>query len=546
MLMAMNEDSSRKAIQLFAEISIDSLKKLASKGLELSSEALIREMQSKKEIKAFFSGKDAGSATVDQLEKKNKQTLAQKDKLLKQLQETEHKASKINTFYRQALSTLINVLGTGEKNTLQASLSQFKSLALEETDIDLLSDALQNLKDVAFRGGIQESATEEKKKSSSFFGKLLKTPEPEKSETPPFQTVFIKHLRTAYQDILDQLSLYLGEKYLDKLSHLGKQIREGGVLDDFLKIRREIIDLISAYINNISAERELTAEFIKEIGKRLIELETYILESLSFNRNQHQTNQEFNTLLEKQIGELRSSVDFSKTLAELKQAVVSRLEIINQALEDKHQKDTVHQKDIDQKVTILQNHLSEMKEKISTADEQSRILELELLSDPLTGANNRRAYDRTIENEMNRYRRYKRPFSLLLLDVDHFKIINDSYGHAIGDKCLKEIIKRIKPALRETDFLARYGGEEFIVILPETGGEIAKQTAERLRGIVENIEFLHKKELVKITISIGATQAMPEDETHESIFHRTDKALYEAKNAGRNRVVFHNESTIMF
>ncbi|RJP81280.1 MAG: GGDEF domain-containing protein [Desulfobacteraceae bacterium] len=542
----MNEDSSSKAIQLFAEISIDSLKKLASKGRELSSEALIRELQSNKEIKAFFSGKDAGSATINQLEKKNKQTLAQKDKLLKQLQETENKASKINTFYRQALSTLINVLGTGEQKTLQAPLSQFKSLVLEETDIDLLSDALQNLKDVAFRGGIQESAAGDKEKSSSFFGKLLKTPEPEKSESPPFQTIFIKHLRTAYQDILDQFSLYLGEKYLDRLSHLGKQLREGKALDDFLKIRREIIALVSVYINNISAERELTAEFIKEIGKRLIELENYILESLSLNRDQHQTNQGFNTLLEKQIGELRSSVDFSKTLAELKQAVVSRLEIINQALEDKNQKDSIHRKDTDQKVTILQNHLAEMKEKISTADEQSRILEQELLSDPLTGANNRRAYDRTIENEMSRYRRYKRPFSLLLLDVDHFKKINDTYGHVIGDKCLKEIIKRIKPALRETDFLARYGGEEFIVILPETGGEIAQQTAERLRSIIENIEFLHKKEQVKITISIGATQARPEDETHESIFHRTDKALYEAKNAGRNRVVFHNESTIIF
>ena len=130
---------------------------------------------------------------------------------------------------------------------------------------------------------------------------------------------------------------------------------------------------------------------------------------------------------------------------------------------------------------------------------------------------------------------------MLLLDVDHFKNINDTYGHTIGDKCLKEIIKRIKPALRDTDFLARYGGEEFIVILPETGGEIAKEAAERMRSIVENIEFLHKKELVKITISIGVTQVMPSDETHEAIFHRTDQALYKAKNSGRNRVVLHTK-----
>jgi diguanylate cyclase len=539
----MNKESTSKAIRLFAEISIESMKKLASEGRELSVETLIEAVQLKKEIKTFFSNKDVQVEQASQLEKKNKQAVSQKDKMLKQMQETEDKSIKTSKFYRQALSTLtLLLLDSKEKNKLQTSLSQFKSLIQEETDIDLLSDALQNLKDIAFRGSIQETAPDEKQKPSSFFKKLLKSSGEEKSEEPlPFQTIFIKHLKTAYQDILDQLNLHLGENYLESISSLGKQIREGTILDDFVKIRQDIIALVSEYINNISAERELTAEFIKEIGKRLIELESYLLESLSFSINHDQANQEFNTLLEKQLGDLRSRVDFSKTLTELKETVVSRLEIINHALEDKRLKDKLHQNEADQKVTALQQHLAEMKNTISTVNEQSRMLEQELLNDPLTGAYNRRAYDRNIENEMSRYFRYKRPFSMLLLDVDHFKTINDTYGHTIGDKCLKEIIKRIKPALRDTDFLARYGGEEFIVILPETGGEIAKEAAERMRSIVENIEFLHKKELVKITISIGVTQVMPSDETHEAIFHRTDQALYKAKNSGRNRVVLHTK-----
>lgn len=535
----MNKESTSKAIRLFAEISIESMKKLAAEGRDLSVETLIEAIQLKKEIKAFFSDKDVQVGQASQLEKKNKQAVSQKDKLLKQMQETEDKSIKTSKFYRQALSTLIHLLlDSKEKNKFQSSLSQFKSLIQEETDIDLLSDALQNLKDIAFRGSIQETAPDEKQKPSSFFKKLLKSSGEEKpEETLPFQTIFIKHLKTAYQDILDQLSLHLGENYLENISSLGKQIREGNILDDFLKIRQDIIALVSENINNTSSERELTAEFIKEIGKRLIELESYLLESLSFSINHDQANQEFNTLLEKQLGDLRSHVDFSKTLTELKETVVSRLEIINQALEDKRRKDKLHQNDADQKITVLQQHLAEMKNKISTVNEQSRMLEQELLNDPLTGAYNRRAYDRNIENEMSRYLRYKRPFSMLLLDVDHFKKINDTYGHTIGDKCLKEIIKRIKPALRDTDFLARYGGEEFIVILPETDGEIAKEAAERIRSIVENIEFLHKKDLVKITISIGVTQVMPSDESNEAIFHRTDQALYEAKNSGRNRVV---------
>jgi diguanylate cyclase (GGDEF)-like protein len=537
----MNKESTSKAIKLFAEISIESMKKLSSGGRDLSVDALIEEIQSKQEIITFFSDKGVQAEQVRQLENKNKQAVSQKDKLLKQIQETEDKSLKTSKFYRQAISTLTHLLlDSKEKNKLQTALKQFKSLIQEETDIDLLSDALQNLKGIAFQGSIQEAAPDEKQKPASFFKKLLKSSEEEKPEEDlSFQTIFIKHLKTAYQDILDQLSLHLGENYLDSISSLGKQIREGNSLDDFLKIRRDIIALVSEYINNISSERELTAEFIKEIGKRLIELESYLIESLSFTINHDQANQEFNTLLEKQLGDLRNRVDFSKTLTELKETVVSRLEIINQALEDKRRKDKLHQNDADQKVTVLQQHLAEMKNKISTVNEQSKMLEQELLTDPLTGANNRRAYDRNIENEMSRYLRYKRPFSMLLLDVDHFKKINDTYGHAIGDKCLKEIIKRIKPALRDTDFLARYGGEEFIVILPETGGEIAKEAAERMRSIVENIEFLHKNELVKITISIGVTQVMPSDETQETIFHRTDQALYKAKNSGRNRVVLH-------
>jgi diguanylate cyclase len=539
----MNKESTSQAIKLFAQISIESMKKLVSEGRDLSVETLIEAVQLKKEIKTFFSDKDVVAEQVRQLEKKNKQAVSQKDKLLKQIQETEDKSTKTSKFYRQAISTLTHLLlDSKEHNKLQTSLDQFKNLIQEETDVDLLSDALQNLKDIAFQGGIQEKEPHEKQKPSSFFKKLLKSSDEEKPEEPlPFQTFFIKHLKTAYQDILDQLSLYLGENYLESISSLGKQIREGNILDDFLKIRLDIMALVSEYINNISSERELTAEFIKEIGKRLIELESYLIESLSFTINHDQANQKFNTLLEKQLGDLRSHVDFSKTLTELKETVVSRLEIINQALEDKRQKDKLHQNDADQQVTVLQKHLAEMKNKISTVNEQSRMLEQELLTDPLTGAYNRRAYDRNIEHEMSRYLRYKRPFSMLLLDVDHFKKINDTYGHTIGDKCLKEIIKRIKPALRETDFLARYGGEEFIVILPETDGEIAKEAAERMRSIVEKIEFLHKKEQVKITISIGVTQVMPSDETHEAIFHRTDQAMYKAKNSGRNRVVLHTK-----
>ena len=151
---------------------------------------------------------------------------------------------------------------------------------------------------------------------------------------------------------------------------------------------------------------------------------------------------------------------------------------------------------------------------------------------------NRRAYDKRIKEELQRFTRYGHPFSIVILDVDHFKSVNDLYGHAVGDLCLKEIIIRVQPMLRESDFLARFGGEEFVVLLPETERKGAGEAAEKIRQCIEKTEFLHRGDKVAITISLGVTQVTPDDQTPESLFTRVDQALYRAKNEGRNRVAY--------
>ena len=124
-----------------------------------------------------------------------------------------------------------------------------------------------------------------------------------------------------------------------------------------------------------------------------------------------------------------------------------------------------------------------------------------------------------------------------MFDVDLFKRINDQYGHAMGDLCLKEVVNRVRTVIRESDFLARYGGEEFIVLLPETGGEAALEAAEKIRRVVEKTEFIHRSRKIRITISVGVTEVDPSDEDHMPLFRRMDEAMYEAKQTGRNKVV---------
>lgn len=159
---------------------------------------------------------------------------------------------------------------------------------------------------------------------------------------------------------------------------------------------------------------------------------------------------------------------------------------------------------------------------------------LKMLStvDQLTGAYNRRAFDDFFNQESERSRRYKAPFSLIIFDIDHFKQVNDAYGHDAGDKVLQEVVKLCKMHNRPIDFLYRWGGEEFIILLTETGIEGAQNMAERYRSIVENWNFPIES---KITISLGVSQFHSSDNA-ETLIKRADKALYNAKNGGRNQV----------
>lgn len=152
-------------------------------------------------------------------------------------------------------------------------------------------------------------------------------------------------------------------------------------------------------------------------------------------------------------------------------------------------------------------------------------------NDSLTGIHNRRYFSEFLSNEITRSERYKKTFSLIMLDIDFFKKINDNYGHDIGDKILQQLVETVNLSVRRSDLFARIGGEEFAVVAPETSLENAIILAEKIRLNVEQNAFI--KDL-KITISLGISQYNDKDDTN-TIFKRADNALYRAKGNGRNR-----------
>lgn len=182
---------------------------------------------------------------------------------------------------------------------------------------------------------------------------------------------------------------------------------------------------------------------------------------------------------------------------------------------------------------------TEFAKQVAVSLENARILQetqTQAITDALTGQYNRRGLFQMGEFEFQRARRIHRPFSILMFDIDHFKKINDTYGHVVGDQILQQLAQRTAKTSRATDLIGRYGGEEFIILLTETNLEAAKPIGERLRQSIMNTPFNTDSGDLAVTISIGVTESNLGD-TLNTLIERADAALYKAKNAGRNCVV---------
>ncbi len=162
----------------------------------------------------------------------------------------------------------------------------------------------------------------------------------------------------------------------------------------------------------------------------------------------------------------------------------------------------------------------------------------EVLTDPLTGLGNHRFLHDTFQIEFRQHKKTRLPISCLMLDLDHFKHINDTYGHPFGDYVLKHFASILKKNIRSGDTAARYGGEEFLCILPNCSKEEVRTVAERIRKATENHIFPHKGDAVKLTVSLGAVTSYESSGlNYRQLIALSDRALYDAKHKGRNQVV---------
>ena len=271
------------------------------------------------------------------------------------------------------------------------------------------------------------------------------------------------------------------------------------------------------------------------MNERLASFQSNLQAATEDHAGQQSASREMTDQLREHVGGLQSSVQEASDLTSLKSVLESRLEGLLGAMDE-------HQKERDEREQEVASRLQSLAGRVATMEQEALGFRANLeeqrqkaLIDTLTGLPNRAAWNERLDHEIEQLDKHKSSLLLGILDLDHFKRINDGYGHLAGDKVLKIVASQWAKRLRTEDFIARFGGEEFVVLLRHTQMAEGLALLERLRVAVEQSPFHFKGEPVTITVSMGVTLFRP-GERSDVVLKRADQALYKAKNEGRNRI----------
>ncbi|MFN2357095.1 MAG: GGDEF domain-containing protein [Desulfotignum sp.] len=456
------------------------------------------------------------------LEEQIKKLQSQKSDLIKELDSLEERFERNERMYRKYMPIVLDVVGTGDTAFSKACRNLGQAFT-KGASPEKMAYVFEQLKTAMIQDDIGPVPVKKKKSILSSFLK-------------PSSENLIDTFKEDYHDVLNKLRASLEKKYVSRLDNILEMLTSASDTSDISDIRESIFSLVLVYISDTSQDREKVIVFIREIVGKILEIETKLADSYEHTHSMIASNNGFETVLSSELKQLQTASDVTDSLEDLKRQVNQRLAYIDNALSKKQLTDQTIRQSAEKNQHGFKTGFAKLRQELDDATRYSEELEKKLHQDQLTGAYNRRAYDKKMADEMERFKRYGTMFSLLIMDADRFKTINDRFGHAIGDRCLKEIIARTMPLLRKNDMLARYGGEEFTVVMPETDKAGARTVAEKIRQTIEKIEFVYKQETVKITVSIGISQIEQGENTHEGVFERADLAMYKAKENGRNQV----------
>lgn len=339
------------------------------------------------------------------------------------------------------------------------------------------------------------------------------------------------HIETILINLLSELQV------LDQQRLQAEQLREriaGGL--NWYELAAAL-DELGVLVLGAQQSRQADFElYLKQLNTRLAQFQGNLEEAHEAYTGSVEAGRELEGTIRDQVQGLHGEVSSATDLEALKTNVQNKLDAL---LVNVEQSRTLHM-DREQQVA---GRLKSMVDRIQAMEVEATTFRNHLeeqrkraMLDTLTGLPNRAGLQKRMEEEYERWQRYGGDLLLVILDVDHFKRVNDKFGHLAGDKVLRLIAQQLSRRLRKSDFIGRFGGEEFVILMPGTSIDHAAVVLEDLRAGIEESPFHFKKERVTITISVGYTD-FRQGNTLDQVFERADRAMYRAKDGGRNRLV---------
>ncbi|MET0845264.1 MAG: diguanylate cyclase [Pseudomonas sp.] len=349
------------------------------------------------------------------------------------------------------------------------------------------------------------------------------------SPEPSYSSV-AKHIEDTLLGLLDDLTL--PERHRPQAEAMRDRLQNGLNWYELIPILDDLATLMLAITD--SGQHEFEA-YLQRLNERLESFQSNLQAASDGHADSRSAAREMDTQIREQVDGLQSSMQEAADLDDLKHVLENHLEGLLGTM-DQHQKQRdEREQEVAARLQSLAERVAHMEQEALGYREHLEEQRQKALIDPLTSLPNRAAWSERLEHEVRHWQQNGNSLLLAMLDLDHFKRINDNYGHLAGDKVLKIIANVLRKRLRGTDFMARFGGEEFVLLMPDTSPANGAKLLETLRASIEACPFHFKGERVTITISMGFS-AFRSAEHSDLVLKRADQALYRAKNAGRNRV----------
>lgn len=349
------------------------------------------------------------------------------------------------------------------------------------------------------------------------------------SPEPSYSSV-AKHIEDTLLGLLGDLTL--PERHRPQAEAMRERLRNGLNWYELLPILDDLAVLMLAITD--TGQHEFEA-YLQRLNDRLESFQSSLQAASEDHADNLSASREMDTQIREQVDGLQSSVQQADDLEGLKQVLENHLEGLLGTMDQHRQQRDQREQEVSMRLKSLADRVALMEQDAQVVRENLEEQRQKALVDPLTGLPNRAAWSERLEHEIVQWQQHGNSLLLAMLDLDHFKRINDNYGHLAGDRVLKLIASVLRKRLRGGDFIARFGGEEFVLLVPDTPLAAGAKLAEALRVAIEACPFHFKGEPVTVTVSVGMTAFKP-GEHSDSVLKRADQALYRAKNAGRNRV----------